>query len=158
VEDFDWATEHSWTATDSGSSQGRLVVNTPKSGKLRTVDCLRYLTTRLRELKSIREAQAVVDGNSLSPWVFPALTDAGKPLMPPGSGGTYVPGVGQRPKSATSAYTMRATLYASMLLRRGVPSPNVSKPAWTFVHPSHGGTCMATSFPVTTGHVLRAWR
>ena len=59
---------------------GRLIVNTPKSGKLRTVDAPASLIAALRDRHSIRQAEAAVAGVEPSPWVFPSATDTAKPL------------------------------------------------------------------------------
>lgn len=61
-QDFDWQRNLVDLRRTVGVRKGRLVVNTPKSGKLRTVDLPSFLTSRVRELKSIRGAQAVVAG------------------------------------------------------------------------------------------------
>jgi integrase len=58
---------------------GRLIVNTPKSGKLRTVDAPGSLIAALRDRYSIRQAEAAVAGVEPSPWVFPSATDPAKP-------------------------------------------------------------------------------
>jgi len=58
----------------------RFLVGTPKSGKARRVDVADALMRALVVLKSLREAEAAVDGHEPSPWLFPALTDRTKPL------------------------------------------------------------------------------
>ncbi len=63
------------------SGQHRLIVNTPKSGKLRT----NYRPPRrpggqFRELHSIRQAQAVVESAAMSPWIFRSATESDEPM------------------------------------------------------------------------------
>jgi hypothetical protein len=57
-----------------------LIVNAPKSAKLRTIDVPAALTASLRELHYIRQARAVVDGAAMSPWIFRSATDPDKPM------------------------------------------------------------------------------
>jgi integrase len=59
---------------------GRFLIGTPKSGKARRVDVPDSLMRALVAAKSLREAEAAVDGYVPSPWLFPALTDRSKPL------------------------------------------------------------------------------
>ncbi len=59
---------------------GRVLVNTPKSGRLRIVDCPAALMAQLHERHSIAQAEAAVAGHELSPWVFPAAIDPTRPL------------------------------------------------------------------------------
>jgi integrase len=58
----------------------RVLVTAPKSGKCRRVDLPAVLLARLRARQSLREAEAVLAGAELSPWVFPAPTDPTKPV------------------------------------------------------------------------------
>jgi integrase len=58
----------------------RFLVGTPKSGKSRRVDVADALMRSLLTLKSLREAEAALDGHESSAWLFPALTDRTKPL------------------------------------------------------------------------------
>lgn len=58
----------------------RILVGAPKSGKARRVDLPAALVDRLAARQSFREAEAVVAGRELSPWVFPAPTDESKPV------------------------------------------------------------------------------
>jgi integrase len=62
--------------------QHRILVGAPKSGQARRVDVPASLVARLRERRSIREAEATVAGREQTPWIFPALTDEAKPLNP----------------------------------------------------------------------------
>ena len=58
---------------------GRVMVNTPKSGKPRTIDTPISPVAQLRERHSVRQAEAVVAGAALGPWIFPSATDPNKP-------------------------------------------------------------------------------
>jgi len=58
----------------------RLLVGAPKSGQARRVDLPAVLASRLGERRSIREAEAAVAEEQLSPWVFPSPSDSEKPL------------------------------------------------------------------------------
>jgi integrase len=80
LDDVDWQRSLVDLRRTVAVRKGTLVVNTPKSGKLRTVDLPSGLCARLKDLRSIREAQAAVDGSALAPWIFPSLTDPHKPL------------------------------------------------------------------------------
>jgi len=44
----------------------------PKNGKARRVDASRQLCEVLRGWKTLRDAEAVVEGRNTNPWVFPA--------------------------------------------------------------------------------------
>jgi integrase len=59
---------------------GRVVVNAPKSGRLRIVDCPAGLMAQLQERRSIAQAEAAVAGRPPAGWVFPAATDPTRPL------------------------------------------------------------------------------
>src|SRR5262249_18425123 len=59
---------------------GRGIVNPPTGGRLRAVDLPAALTAGLREMHSIRQAEAPLTGREVSPWVFPSATDPEKPL------------------------------------------------------------------------------
>ncbi len=125
-EDFDWQRNLVDLRRTVGVRNGRLVVNTPKSGKLRTVDLPSSLAGRLRESRSIREAQAAVEGKALSAWVFPALTDATKPLNASWFWRhVWSPVLGKAKVRHIRVHDARHT-YASMMLRRGVPIAYVS--------------------------------
>jgi len=60
--------------------QRRVIVGAPKSGKARRVDVPADLVERLHRRLSIRQAEAMVAGRPLSPWVFPAPSDDTKPM------------------------------------------------------------------------------
>jgi integrase len=125
-QDFDWPRNLVDLRRTVGVRKSHLVVSTPKSGKLRTVDLPSFLTSRLRDLKSIREAQSVVDGKPLSPWVFPALTDGDKPLNASWFWRhVWSPVLNRAEVRHIRVHDARHT-YASMLLRRGVPIAYVS--------------------------------
>jgi integrase len=49
-----------------GRGEQRLIINTSKSGKVRTVDLLSPLPRRFADLRSIRQAEAIVRGVPLS--------------------------------------------------------------------------------------------
>ncbi len=125
-EDFDWQRRLVDLRRTVGVRKGGLVVNTPKSGKLRTVDLPSSLAARLGELKSIREAQAAVEGKALSAWVFPALTDATKPLNASWFWRhVWCPVLDKAKVRHIRVHDARHS-YASMMLRRGVPIAYVS--------------------------------
>lgn len=106
---------------------GRWIVNTPKSGKLRTVDIPAALTSRLRELHSIRETEAAVAGRDASPWLFPSATDASKPLNDAWlRDRLWRPLLDKAGVRHIRVHDARHT-YASMMLRRNVPLPYVSR-------------------------------
>ena len=126
-EDFDWQRNIVDLRRTVGVRKGRLVVNTPKSGKLRTVDLPSGLSARLRELRSIREAQAAVEGARFSPWVFPALSDPDKPLNASWFWRhVWEPLLRQAEVRHIRVHDARHT-YASLMLRRGVPPAYVSR-------------------------------
>jgi integrase len=79
-EDIDWQRHLVDLRRTVAFRQHRLIVNRPKSGRLRTIDVPAALTASLRELHSIRQAQAVVEGAALSPWIFRSATDSDKPM------------------------------------------------------------------------------
>jgi integrase len=78
--DFQRGTVELRYAVSLGRGEQRLIVNTPKSGKIRTVDLPSPLPARFKDLKSIRQAEAAVQDGSLSVWVFPSETEPKKPL------------------------------------------------------------------------------
>jgi integrase len=78
-DDIDWQRNLIDLRRTVAFRKGRLIVNTPKSGKLRTIDIAASLTARLKERWSIRKAEAALAGTPMSPWVFPALTDPTHP-------------------------------------------------------------------------------
>jgi integrase len=107
--------------------KGKLIVNTPKSGKLRTVDLPDSLCRRLRELYSIRQAHAVVEGAPVSPWVWPSATDPDTPLNASWFWRhVWTPLLDKAGVRHIRVHDARHT-YASLMLRRGVPPSYVSK-------------------------------
>ena len=107
--------------------KGCLVVNTPKSGKLRTVDLPSGLCARLKDPRSIREAQAAVFGSALASWIFPSLTDPHKPLNASWFWRhVWEPLLRKAEVRHIRVHDARHT-FASMLLRRGVPITYVSR-------------------------------
>ena len=107
--------------------KGRLIVNTPKSGKLRTIDIPVSLTARLKERLSVRKAEAALVGTTLSPWVFPALTDSTKPMNDAWlRDRVWRPMLEKAEVRHLRIHDARHT-YASLMLRRGVPIAYVSK-------------------------------
>src|SRR5262249_24343020 len=79
-EDLDWTRNLIDLRRTVAFRKGTLIVNTPKSGELRTIDIPLSLMVRPRELRSIRQAKAAVAGTEARPWVVPSLTGAAKPL------------------------------------------------------------------------------
>ena len=107
--------------------QHRLIVNTPKSGKLRTIDIPAALTASLRELHSIRQAQAVVEGAVMSPWIFRSATDPDKPMNDACfRDRVWRPLLEKAEVRHVRVHDARHT-YASLMLRLGVPIAYVSK-------------------------------
>jgi len=107
--------------------RGRLIVNTPKSGKLRTVDLPASLTAMLRECHSVRQAEATVAGVAMSSWVFPAATDRNKPVNDAWfRDRVWRPLLDKAGVRHVRVHDARHT-YASLMLRRGVPIAYVSK-------------------------------
>jgi len=106
---------------------GRLIVNTPKSGKLRTIDIPCSLTARLRERFSVRQAEAALAGSPISAWVFPSATDLTKPLNDAWlRDRVWRPLLEKASVRHVRVHDARHT-YASLMLRRGVPIAYVSK-------------------------------
>lgn len=106
---------------------GRWIINAPKSGKLRTVDIPASLTARLRELYSIRQAEAAVAGREVSLWVFPSATDPTKPLNDAWlRDRVWRPLLDKAGVRHVRVHDARHS-YASLMLRRGVPPGYVSR-------------------------------
>jgi len=85
------------------------------------------LCRRLREIYSIRQAQAVVDGAAVSPCVWPASTDSCKPLNASWFWRhVWQPLLEEAGVRHIRVHDARHT-YASLMLRRGVPIAYVSK-------------------------------
>ena len=104
-----------------------LIVNTPKSGRLRIVDCPAALMAQLQERRSIAQAEAAVAGHPLPPWVFPAATDPTRPLNASWLWRhVWAPLLDKAAVRAIRIHDARHT-YASLMLRRGVPIAYVSR-------------------------------
>jgi integrase len=126
-EDIDWQRNLIDLRRTVALRKGRLIVNTPKSGKLRTIDIPVSLTARLRERWSVRKAEAAVAGTPMSPWVFPALTDSTKPMNDAWlRDRVWRPMLEKAEVHHLRIHDARHT-YASLMLRRGVPIAYVSK-------------------------------
>jgi len=126
-EDVDWQRHLVDLRRTVAFRQHRLIVNTPKSGKLRTIDVPAALTACLRELHSIRQAQAVVVGAALSPWIFRSATDSDKPMNDAWfRDRVWRPLLEKAEVRHVRVHDARHT-YASLMLRRGVPIAYVSK-------------------------------
>jgi integrase len=105
---------------------GGLIVNTPKSGKLRTVDAPGSLIAALRDRYSIWQTEAAVAGVTVSPWVFPSATDPAKPLNDAWlRDRIWRPLLDRAGVRHVRVHDARHT-YASLMLRRGVPIVYVS--------------------------------
>jgi len=106
---------------------GRLIVNTPKSGKLRTVDAPASLIAALRDRLSIRQAEAAVAGREPSPGIFPSATDPAKPLNDAWlRDRVWRPLLGRAGVQHIRVHDARHT-DASLMLRRCVPVAYVSR-------------------------------
>jgi len=106
---------------------GRVIVNTPKSGRLRIVDCPAALMAQLQERRSIAQAEAAVAGRPLAPWVFPAAIDPTRPLNASWFWRhVWSPLLDKAAVRAIRIHDARHT-YASLMLRRGVPIAYVSR-------------------------------
>jgi len=126
-DDFDWPRNLVDLRRTVAVCKGRLVINTPKSGKLRAIDVPAGLCARLRDLRSIRQAQAAVDGVEPSLWLFPALTGAEKPLNASWFWRhVWEPMLRKAKIRHIRMHDARHT-YASLMLRRGVPVAYVSR-------------------------------
>jgi integrase len=107
--------------------QGALIVNTPKSGRLRIVDVPTGLMAQLQERRSIGEAEAAVAGRAPSPWVFPSATDPDRPLnVSWWWRHVWTPLLNRAQVRPIRVHDARHT-YASLMLRRGVPITYVSR-------------------------------
>lgn len=125
--DFERGTVDLRRTVSLGRGERRLLVNTPKSGKIRTVDLASPLPTRFKELKSIREAEAAVQGGPLPPWVFPAETEPERPLNDAWlRDRVWRPLLEKAKVQHVRIHDARHT-YASLMLRRGVPIAYVSR-------------------------------
>jgi integrase len=125
--DFKRGTVELQRTVSLGRGERRLIINTPKSGKIRTVDLPSPLPMRFADLKSIRQAGATVQGKQLSPWVFPAETEPGKPLNDAWlRDRLWRPLLEKARVRHVRVHDARHT-YASLMLRRGVPIAYVSR-------------------------------
>jgi integrase len=125
--DFDWRRNLIDLRRTVAFRGGRLIVNTPKRGKLRTVDAPGSLIAALRDRYSIRQAEAAVAGVDPSPWVFPSATDPAKPLNDAWlRDRVWRPLLDRAGVRHVRVHDARHT-YASLMLRRGVPVVYVSR-------------------------------
>ena len=100
--------------------KGGLIVNTPKSGKIRTIDVPASLIARLRERRSVRQAAAAVAGVELSVWIFLAAIELTKPMNDAWfRDRVWRPLLEKAEVRHIRVHDARHT-YASILLRRGV--------------------------------------
>ncbi|MBI4636278.1 MAG: site-specific integrase [Candidatus Rokubacteria bacterium] len=126
-EDIDWRRNLIDLRRTVAFRSHRFIVNTPKSGKLRTVDAPGSLIAALRDRYSIRQAEAAVAGVAVSPWVFPSATDAAKPLNDAWlRDRVWRPLLDKAGVRHVRVHDARHT-YASLMLRRGVPIAYVAK-------------------------------
>lgn len=117
--DFDFAGAFLEVRRTAAYRAHRILITAPKSGKARRVDLPHALVDRLRRRLSIQEAESVVAGRELSPWVFPAPSDESKPVN-----GAFVrykvwyPVLKAAESRAVRLHDLRHT-YASLLLQAG---------------------------------------
>ena len=90
----------------------------PKNGKARRVDMSRQLCDVLRGWKTLRDAEAAVEGQEATPWVFPAMVDD------PSAGDTFrrvwARILAQAELRYRKPHTLRHT-YSSLLIQAGEP-------------------------------------
>src|SRR4030095_10720455 len=125
--DFQRGTVELRRTVSLGRGERRLIVNTPKSGKIRTVDLPSPLPARFKDLKSIRQAEAAVQGGSLSVWVFPSETEPKKPLNDAWLRDRLWKPLLEKAKVRHIRIHDARHTYASLMLRRGVPPGYVSR-------------------------------
>ena len=126
-EDIDWPRNLVDLRRTVAFRKGGLIVNTPKSGKLRTIDVPASLINRLKERRSVRQAAAAVAGVELSPWIFPAATEPAKPMNDAWfRDRVWRPLLEKAEVRHIRVHDARHT-YASILLRRGVTPAYVCK-------------------------------
>jgi Phage integrase family len=126
-EDVDWPRHLIDLRRTVAFRQHRLIINAPKSGELRTIDVPAALTASLRELHSIRQAQAVVEGAAASPWIFRAGRDPAKSMNDAWfRDRVWRPLLEKAEVRHIRVHDARHT-YASLMLRRGMPIAYVSK-------------------------------
>jgi len=104
-----------------------LIVNTPKSGRLRLVDCPAGLMAQLQERRSVAQAEAAVAGRALAPWIFPSAAVPARPLNASWFWRhVWSPLLEKAAVREIRIHDARHT-YASLMLRRGVPIAYVSR-------------------------------
>jgi integrase len=109
------------------AEESSLIVNTPKSGRLRIVDCPGGLMSQFQETLSIARAEAALTGRPLAPRVFPAAIDPTRPLNASWFWRhVWSPLLEKAAVRAIRIHDARHT-YASLMLRRGVPIAYVSR-------------------------------
>jgi integrase len=79
-DDLDLRKQHLTVGRTATYRNHKVIVAAPKSGKTRRVDLPSALVERLQARRSVREAEAVVAGRELCPWIFPAPSDERKPV------------------------------------------------------------------------------
>jgi integrase len=126
-DDIDWARNLIDLRRTVAFRKGALIVNSPKSGKLRTIDLPVSLVAWLREFWSIRQAEAAVAGTEASRWSFPAGTDHEKPLNDASfRDRVWRPLLAKAEMRHIRVHDARHT-YASLMLRRGVLIAYISR-------------------------------
>ncbi len=126
-DDIDWRRNLIDLRRTIAFRKGALIINTPKSGKLRTIDVPAALIDQLRERRSVRAAEAAVAGIAESLWVFPAATEPAKPMNDSWfRDRVWRPLLEKAEIRHIRVHDARHT-YASMLLRRGVTPAYVSR-------------------------------
>lgn len=126
-EDVDWQRNLIDLRRTVAFRRGRLIVNAPKSGRLRVIDVPASLTARLRERFSVRQAEAALAGSELGPWIFPSATDPAKPMNDSWfRDRVWRPMLEKAGVRHIRVHDARHT-YASLMLRRGVPPTYVSR-------------------------------
>jgi len=103
----------------------RLIVAAPKSGRIRRVDIPAELVARLKSRQSLLETEAAVAGQELGEWVFPALSDASKPLNGAVARKGWYRCLRRAGLRAVRLHDLRHT-FASLLLASGAPVQYVS--------------------------------
>jgi integrase len=126
-DDIDWSRNLIDLRRTVAFRKGQLIINSPKSGKLRTIDIPVSLAGRLRELRSIRQAEAVVAGSAVSAWMFPSASDPNKPMNDAWFRSRVWRGLLDKAKARSIRVHDARHTYASMMLRRGVPIAYVSR-------------------------------
>jgi integrase len=118
--------------------RGRTTI--PKSGKARRVDMSRQLRDVLRGWKTLSDAEAAVEGQEASPWVFPTL--AGDPFAQDTFRRLWRRVLDRTELRYRKPHTLRHT-YASLLIQGGEPITYVQQqlghhsPAFTLAVYTH---------------------